>query len=200
MGFKIIEFASRIFIAIIAISTITMAINPVIAWNDCPLNLTNDPYPGECNKYIDTDKDGICDLSQPPPEERIVAQGGENSITPGNIKVEEIKEYPTSRPSALDRYNVVELLLVSLFIIAISEVLVRIRKNTKRAIRFSLNVILLITSAFSAIFGLLVLFVEPEVIREYSLIFWHVEFSIVATVIGLHHILKRYKYFIKYMF
>ncbi len=198
MESKIKKFPLQILVTILAI---TVLVNPVVAWNDCPLNLTNDPYPGECNKYTDTDKDGICDLSQPPPEERTAAQEkGESNIIPSDIKVEEIKEYPTSRPSALERYNVIELLLVSLSIVAISELLVRIRKNTKRAVRFSMNVILLITSAFSAIFGLLVLFVEPEVIREYSLIFWHVEFSIVATVIGVYHILKRYKYFIKYMF
>lgn len=30
----------------------------------CPLGLVNDPYPGECQHYIDQDGDGICDLSQ----------------------------------------------------------------------------------------------------------------------------------------
>jgi len=41
------------------------------AWDDCPYGLVNDPYPGECNKYIDTDDDGICDHSQPAPEDRV---------------------------------------------------------------------------------------------------------------------------------
>jgi hypothetical protein len=31
----------------------------------CPLGLVNDPYPGECQHYIDQDGDGICDLSVP---------------------------------------------------------------------------------------------------------------------------------------
>ena len=43
----------------------------VLAWNDCPSGEINDAYPGDCNKYIDTDKDGICDHSQPAPEDRI---------------------------------------------------------------------------------------------------------------------------------
>jgi hypothetical protein len=30
----------------------------------CPLGLVGDPYPGECQHYIDQDGDGICDLSQ----------------------------------------------------------------------------------------------------------------------------------------
>ncbi|MFC1698078.1 hypothetical protein ACFL1H_07075, partial [Nanoarchaeota archaeon] len=35
-----------------------------IAWDDCPDGLVNDAYPGSCAKYIDTNDDGICDLSQ----------------------------------------------------------------------------------------------------------------------------------------
>jgi len=42
------------------------------AWDDCPKGLVDDPYPGECSKYIDTDNDGICDHSQPAPEDREV--------------------------------------------------------------------------------------------------------------------------------
>jgi len=29
----------------------------------CPYGLTNDPFPGQCGRYIDADGDGICDLS-----------------------------------------------------------------------------------------------------------------------------------------
>lgn len=29
----------------------------------CPFGLTDDPYPGQCRLYIDTDGDGLCDLS-----------------------------------------------------------------------------------------------------------------------------------------
>ncbi len=42
----------------------------VFAWDDCPKGLVNDPYPGECPRYVDTDDDGICDHSQPAPEDR----------------------------------------------------------------------------------------------------------------------------------
>lgn len=30
----------------------------------CPYGLVNDPYPGQCPRYIDVNGDGICDLSQ----------------------------------------------------------------------------------------------------------------------------------------
>lgn len=45
--------------------------NPALAWDDCPYGLENDPYPGVCSRYIDTDGDGICDHSQPAPEDRV---------------------------------------------------------------------------------------------------------------------------------
>lgn len=42
----------------------------IYAWDNCPYGLENDYYPGDCHRYIDTDKDGICDRSQPTPEDR----------------------------------------------------------------------------------------------------------------------------------
>jgi len=38
-----------------------------LAWDDCPLGMTNDPYPGACRRYVDTNNDGTCDHSQPQP-------------------------------------------------------------------------------------------------------------------------------------
>jgi hypothetical protein len=35
-----------------------------LAWNNCPKGLVNDPYPGACGRYVDTNGDDICDLSQ----------------------------------------------------------------------------------------------------------------------------------------
>ena len=53
-----------IFILLILIPIITFA------WEDCPFGEVNDPYPGYCGRYTDTDHDKICDLSQPAPENR----------------------------------------------------------------------------------------------------------------------------------
>jgi hypothetical protein len=40
-----------------------------LAWDDCPRGLVNDPYPGACRRYLDTNGDNICDLSQSKPAE-----------------------------------------------------------------------------------------------------------------------------------
>ncbi len=31
----------------------------------CPFGRVNDPYPGQCNRYVDSNHNGICDLSEP---------------------------------------------------------------------------------------------------------------------------------------
>ena len=44
-------------------------VNPTdaLAWNNCPRGLVNDPYPGACRRYVDTNGDQVCDLSQSQP-------------------------------------------------------------------------------------------------------------------------------------
>jgi hypothetical protein len=53
----------------------------ILAWDDCAKGLVNDPYPGECARYIDTDNDGICDHSQPAPEDRQVNEQNTETTT-----------------------------------------------------------------------------------------------------------------------
>lgn len=56
-------------------------VGEIYAWDDCPKGMVNDEYPGSCPRYIDTDENGICDHSEPAPEDRIDNQGAESSIT-----------------------------------------------------------------------------------------------------------------------
>jgi len=54
-----------------ALLTFTFALtlpSNALAWDDCPKGLVNDPYPGACRRYVDTNGDDICDLSQPEPQ------------------------------------------------------------------------------------------------------------------------------------
>ena len=65
---------------------------PPVYERACPYSLVDDPYPGECNLYIDTDGDGICDLSQEPPA---VALGAEIASVPGA----DVAGEPATQPS-----------------------------------------------------------------------------------------------------
>jgi len=145
------------------------------SWNDCPKGLVNDPYPGECKDYIDTDGDGICDHSEPPPWER---------------------HTNPNKTNTMERYNVFTLLALSFVVIMIGELLED--RVGKRFVRYWWNVILLFTSILSALIGFLLLFLDFKTIRDFNLVFWHVEFSIVASVLCLYHIVKRYRFFLRW--
>ena len=58
--------ATTVFVLIAGMFVLTLA-PPALAWDDCPKGMVNDPYPGACSRYVDTNNDGICDLSQPEP-------------------------------------------------------------------------------------------------------------------------------------
>lgn len=58
--------AGAVLMVLIGMFVLTLA-PPAWAWDDCPKGLVNDPYPGACSRYVDTNNDGICDHSQPAP-------------------------------------------------------------------------------------------------------------------------------------
>ena len=64
-----------------------------LAWDDCPKGLVDDPYPGECARYVDTDNDGICDHSQPAPEDRQVSTQSADELSDNPV------DAPTSNNS-----------------------------------------------------------------------------------------------------
>ena len=70
---------------VIILIIITLSSLSVYAWDNCPFGLEDDPYPGECKRYVDSDNDGICDLSQPAPENR-------ENLTYSNLNVAEDRE------------------------------------------------------------------------------------------------------------
>ena len=74
-----------ILLAIIVILGFTMAPGSVSAWDDCAKGLVDDPYPGECARYVDTDNDGICDHSQPAPEDREASGQSDGATTDGLV-------------------------------------------------------------------------------------------------------------------
>ncbi len=57
-----------------------------LAWNNCPYGLVNDPYPGECRRYADSNDDGICDLSQSKPVASTTTSAAAPSTSPTTDK------------------------------------------------------------------------------------------------------------------
>jgi len=149
-----------------------------VSWNDCPKGLTYDPYPGECKDYIDTDHDGYCDHSEPPPWERSTATN-----------------FQTLQTSKFERYNVIPLTALGIVLIVTAEIVERFKGRWFA--RYWWNVILIALAVPSALIGFLLIFLDSRTIRNYDLIFWHVEFSIIASVLCLYHIAKRYRSLLK---
>lgn len=47
-----------------------LSVSGAAQWELCPFGEVDDPYPGLCGRYADSDSDGLCDYSQPDPQER----------------------------------------------------------------------------------------------------------------------------------
>ena len=168
-------------ICILIILIIPMIASSVSAWDDCPFGEVNDAYPGDCGRYVDTDGDGICDLSQLAPEDRDGQQEAKES-TGGRI----------------DYFFIhIVFILITFYLVSL---LISKKKKKMRQHRKIWNILLLITFLISGIFGiLLVLRINYGIeIPLYSdLLFWHVEMGIAMAVISMFHIVWHWRYFKK---
>ncbi|GAG74518.1 unnamed protein product [marine sediment metagenome] len=215
---KYIILSTLIFI-LVAFSSIS-----IYAWDNCPFGLVDDPYPGECKRYIDTDCDGICDLSQPAPEDRdtSVALNEENikenteddnkyfkeideKVTGGLFIAEAastqktVSDSPSPERKSLPDYNFLEIFFVSLLIYFGGKFLTRKLEISSCKEKKFWNVFLLISFIGSAGTGMILVFIRDfEWFKSinFNFLFWHVEFSIVMTLLGIFHALWHLKYYL----
>jgi len=179
------------------LSIIIFGASGAYAWDNCPFGEVNESYPGTCGRYIDTDNDNICDLSQSSPEDRA------NSLEEHSDNLQEI---PTSSAngsqssdSRINYYFVpIAIILFILYLVTLS--LSRKKKIKLLQHRKIWNVILLITFLISGIFGIILAIIISYGIKLpfYSdLLFWHVEMGIAMAIISIFHIAWHWKYFKK---
>jgi len=217
----------RKYITLFTIVSILMVFSSIsiYAWNNCPFGFEDDPYPGECKRYIDTDGDGICDLSQPAPEDRDtnISLNEENvneNIIDDNKYSEEIDEKvmggffvteaasteitvsdspsPPERKSLPD-YNFFEIFLISLLIYFGGKLLARKLEISSCKEKKFWNIFLLISFIGSAGTGMILVFIRDyDWFRSinFNFLFWHVEFSIIMTLLGIFHALWHLKYYL----
>ncbi|CAB3288714.1 conserved exported protein of unknown function [Methanocaldococcus lauensis] len=83
------------------------------AWNDCPYGRVNCTYPGECGRYIDTNNNGICDHSEPPPSNVEYNENNKIEDNTNNVNIELteefINEYVTLSGKELRLYTIKEI-------------------------------------------------------------------------------------------
>ena len=77
-----------------------------IAAASCPLGLVNDPSPGSCSLYVDSNKDNICDLS----EKTTPLNSETNTASAEELTCTQLRTYTVA--DASNYYNIDEKLLV----------------------------------------------------------------------------------------
>ena len=169
----------------------------VSAWDNCPFGEVNETFPGTCGRYIDTDQDNICDLSQTSPEERQQTKEQEKNTQQQNSSLTSQKN--TSKTAGIT-YNFIPILLLLSIFYATTYILDSKKKLLSKQHRKIWNVVLLITFLVSASFGLLLAISISSGIRlsfYADLLFWHVEFGIAMAIISLIHIAWHWNYYKK---
>lgn len=186
-----------ILLALISICMMVM-VSEALAWDDCPKGEIDCLYPGDCNQYIDTNNDGICDHSQPEPtttttttESNITNETTETTeITISVVTPTTITEKPASHTITYDsRYGVK---YIAPFVIGAYIISIFFMKKRNR-IRLW-NHILLGFFTISSISGiLLAVGINPYI--EPSFLWWHVETGVVMTIVGIAHFIWHLRYF-----
>jgi hypothetical protein len=186
--------SSSIVLILLLISVIIVPSS--IAWDNCPFGEVNEPYPGTCGRYRDTDQDNICDLSQSPPETRMISSEENSEENPDTINETNTSIASTARINYYFIPILFILIICYLFTFLSGEKKI-IKKVQHRKIW---NFILLITFLVSGIFGLILAITISSGIRlsfYATLLFWHVEFGIAMAIISIFHIAWHWNYYKK---
>jgi hypothetical protein len=161
----------------------------VLAWDDCVYGKVNDPYPGDCARYIDTDDDGICDHSQPAPEDRDeVKQVSNTEVEPGEEKEKKIDGI----------YHLIPISALLFVLYIISHILSKKKVISIVNHRKIWNLLLLISFIISGLLGILLIIkinFGLAMTLPFNMLFWHVEIGIVMFLITIFHLSWHLPYF-----
>lgn len=174
-----------------------LALSPfmALAWDDCPLDIVNDPYPGNCGKYIDTDKNGICDHSEPNPNKELSENIMKSDVQESQIKDSNSK---TQKQIISSKYNFLSLSTIVIIFYLISYFSVKKGKIKLKTHKKIWNILLLFFFLISGLLGIiLVLKVDYGFVFNlpFNILFLHVESGITMAIISFFHIFERIKCF-----
>jgi hypothetical protein len=145
---------------------------------DCPYGLIDDPAPGECGRYLDTNQDQLCDHSQ-------IISKIENKTTP-------------TKASSSRTYHFLQITLILIVLYSISRILLHKKRINLLIHKQIWNSILLFSFLISGILGILLIFQinSGKILKlPFNMIFWHVEIGIIMFVISVFHVIEHWKFF-----
>jgi len=171
--------------------TISFTISTInsLAWDDCPFGLKDEPYPGSCWRYVDENKDGICDRSQSELDEEIKEEAQSNN------SIIQKQENQSKFPIML----IISFVIIVILII-ILKILVNKKKLTNAKEKIVLNILLLIFFVPSAITGtVLLLMSNMDILRELGQNSTQIHniTSLFFMWISGYHIIWHTKYYVK---
>jgi hypothetical protein len=179
-------------------------------WDSCPKGKFNDYYPGDCRLYVDTNSDGICDLSQINPAAAVIIPAvttnpATAASTPAISETAVVSGTDTTAGTAtasganqVDSYYFLPIALACIALYSTTWVLSSAQKMSKLVHRRIWNAALLATMLGSVLLGLERILVKDynvSISLPFNVLFWHVEISIILGVIGLIHIIWHWRYF-----
>ena len=194
----------------------------------CPYGLTNDPYPGQCRRYIDADGDGICDLSQTvattstqntdsntnADTQDTSSTGGGDNISNGtsdhsNASASTVHDPSSGTGDSLDTGNDYHIIPVSLLIIGtylfthylFSKGILKPQKHKRLW-----NLLLMGGFLGSGITGVILIYMinlSISLVYREGITYWHVELSllmVIAVLIHFHIYRKPFKNMFEVLF
>ena len=147
-----------------------------IAWLDCPYGRINDPYPGQCGLYVDTNENQVCDHSEPPSAGVAEVAGG----------VGDMKNFVL-----WSSFVVLALYFVHWYFAHKTKVGEKFKFLNRAFFRYFWNLVLLITFIPVAVSGLLWAFG----VTNFDFNLWHNRAGLVFTFVAVLHLLKRFRHF-----
>jgi hypothetical protein len=188
---------------LIALMLAMLFTQTAFAWDDCPFGQVDDPYPGDCGRYVDTDEDYLCDHSQLAPEDRetpeLIAQISDVADSEPHIELtEEISTPGIHIEKGEKLYDLVPISVVLIIMYIISHILSKKKIISIMKHRQFWNALLLIAFLISGILGILLVIkinFGLTMSLPFDIVFWHVEMGIGMVVISIFHILWHLSYF-----
>ena len=169
-----------------------LILTPLItqAWDDCPYGEVDCPHPGDCNRYIDTDSDEICDRSQPAPEDR--------NIEIINTQAIDDKNLTTNNKQSAVTYHLAPISLFLILLYFITHILSKKKIISVVNHRKIWNILLLISFLISGLLGILLVIkinFGIAISLPFNALFWHVEAGIAMFMISIFHTFWHWAYF-----
>lgn len=185
--------------AVLAVMVIAIALSAQAAhaqWDDCRFG--EEDCTGQCGAFTDTDGDGICDRSQPAPQDRaaevvgvqedvLSLQGPSGGAAPLQ-----------NEPSQQKAYHLLEITGLLAVAYAGTYALARKGKITLLAHRKLWNVFLLATFLVVGAFGLLLVARIDygwAPLPHFFMLQWHVDVGIAMSVISIFHVAWHWRYY-----